>query len=188
VVAIEETLAALKRQPAWLFPAGECPSDVASPQEMPVKYTGERCAPDARACLDECHRGDGNACYALALFVQQLHSDEVGEEALFLRACRLGIVSGCTNRAAYIVRVEPASDARLRCAARTFEMTCDREDPWGCTMLGELLSQGKGLPRNLDRALRVLRKGCTFGDSDPACQQAKLLEQQILEKRPPPGI
>lgn len=103
--------------------------------------------------------------------------------ALFLRACRLGIASGCTNTAAYIVRVEQPAAPRLTCAVRTFELTCNRGDPWGCTMLGELLAEGHGVPRDLQRALRVLPRGCVLGEDDPACLRARQLQVLILAAR-----
>jgi hypothetical protein len=188
LTAIDATVAALQQHPPWLFPAGECPADVAAPRERGIAYLADRCAPDAQACLGDCQRGDGNACYALALLLEGLNVGQPEQAALFLRGCRFGIVSGCTNRAAYIVRVERPDRDRLGCAARTFRMTCERSDPWGCTMLGELLSEGHGVPQDLEEALRVLRRGCTDGGDGPSCKRAKELEHAILARQGRLGI
>jgi TPR repeat protein len=185
---MDATVAALQAQPRWLFPAGDCPADVASAREVPVNYGAEGCAQDARTCLAGCQQGDGNACYALALLIEAQRAIEPAQEALYLRACRLGVVSGCTNRAAYIVRIEPPDQLRLHCAVRTFRMACDRADPWGCTMLGELLAQGHGVPQDLDEALRVLPKGCSEGERDAACKRAKELEREIIARHGELGI
>jgi hypothetical protein len=139
-----------------LFPADDCPVDVAPERVELVKYLSEGCAPDIRTCMKACKGGDANACYAAALRTQELKKSPARSEALFLRACRLGIVSGCTNRAAGIL-LEPESPVRARCAARTFERMC----------------------RDVDRALRVLPTACLANEKDPACTAARELIEKI---------
>jgi hypothetical protein len=165
-------LTQLRDHPTWLFPAEECPADVMPRSEVTLRYPKGRCKPHLQSCLDDCASHDANACYALALAAQELKTDNAIAEALFLRACRLGMVSGCTNRAAGMVVLEPDNPRSTPCAVRTYEMTCASDDAWGCTMYGYHLMAGKGVPQDLDQAARVLPKGCRHGPEDAACRKA----------------
>ncbi len=170
-------------RPAWLFPYAACPADVFPAVERPVTYLGDACAPDLGGCLERCRSEEANACYAAALRLQELHAPADDSEALFLRACRLGVASGCTNRAAgMIVEVPDASD-RWQCANRTFEAMCEREDPWACTMWGGSLLRGRGTKRDVARAREILPKGCRLGEDDPACVSAR---EALREAEQPP--
>jgi hypothetical protein len=183
----EAGLQLLRRRPAWLFPAAECPADVAASREETTTYLSEACVPDLSTCLDRCRTGESNACYASALRVQELARDTVGSEALFLRACRLGTMSGCTNRAAGIVTHEPEYRGGDECATRTFRTMCDRQDPWACAMFGFHLKLGRGVEQDLDRALVVLRKTCSLDKDDPACHAALELIADIEASRANPA-
>jgi hypothetical protein len=103
--------------------------------------------------------------------LQKIRDNPVSE-ALFLRACTLGIVSGCTNRAAGMDRPDA-------CAIRTFQVGCDRDDPWACTMIGFHLIRGIGIAQDRERARQALAKSCRFGEDDPACEYAKRLLNEI---------
>jgi TPR repeat protein len=168
---------------AWLFPATECPADVAAASEAEVAYSVEQCAADLRACLSRCQARDARACYSAALRFQNLKVEETYSEALFLRACRLGVSSGCTNRAAGIMKLEPDRAGAADCAVRTFRAMCDRDDPWACTMFGLHLARGEGIAPDLDRALEVLKKSCRYGSDDPACSTAENLRKEIDEAK-----
>lgn len=100
-------------------------------------------------------------------------------EALFLRACKLGSDSGCTNRAAGILLLEPQRADRLTCSARTFEETCRRRDAWGCTMYGSALLYGHGVAANAEHARAVLPFACSLDEADEACLKARLLLEQL---------
>jgi hypothetical protein len=175
------TAKALERlgQPEWSVPAAECPVDVFPNVEEAVKYLGSECAPDLDACLTRCQGRDANACYAAALRIQELKAPEQYSEALFMRACRLGIVSGCTNRAAGIVHSQLENAEAWRCGNRTFEAMCERNDPWACTMWGSSLLQGRWVKRDISGALKVLPKGCLLSERDPACVRARELMDKI---------
>lgn len=80
----------------------------------------------------------------------------------------------------------PASRAASRtptCTTRTFELACERQDPWACVMLSRALIDGRGTARDLDRAAAVLSAACRYGDDDPACQTAKDTEELIRTER-----
>lgn len=176
-------LAYLRTHPAWLFPADACPADVMPPVEQKLSYDREGCAADLGRCINQCHNKDGNACYGLALTLQQRKSDPNADqqaEAVFLQACKNGISSGCTNRAAGMQHAE--GDRHLVCANRTYRATCDRHDPWGCTMLGAAIYFGEGLKRDLPAAKRELKKGCNRGADTPSCETAEDLLHRIEEE------
>jgi len=177
---LEQALVTLRHRPAWLFEPDRCPADVMPATEQGTKMLEDLCVNDLPACLDRCQARDPSGCYSAALRVQQLRSDVAASEALFLRACRLGSMSGCTNRAAGMTKNGDEGEAAVRCAVRTFQRTCQANDPWGCTMLGWHLIEGQGIERDLDRARRALNQACVpFGDEDPACVRAKELLEQV---------
>jgi hypothetical protein len=165
------------------FPADACPANVFPPVEREVRYLSERCAPKLQVCTRLCDQGDGNACYAAALRLQELGAADADSEPLFLRACRLGVASGCTNRAAGIMKLEAKRPGALECATQTFDAMCTRADPWACTMLAFNLARGLGAKRDLARALEVLPAGCRLGPDDVACQRALELKKAIEAAR-----
>lgn len=175
VAALDE----LRRHPKWLFTSDACPADVMPDSPERLYYFPAICQADLQACVARCKEGDANDCYTAALSLQALKSDDPIAEALFLRACRLGIDSGCTNRAAGMTYPGPPSQEDVDCAVRTFRKTCDRDDSWGCTMYGSHLGRGEGVPRNLDDAARMLRKACAIDAKGLACRYAKGLLKQI---------
>ncbi len=131
---VQDIIQQLKREPEWLFPVA-CPGDVMPMTETAVQHLAKDCALNPGTCLERCAAENGSACYGLALFLQE---QAIGEkevenyaEMLFGQACQLGIVSGCTNRAAGMLALETNDEAALTCIARTFEKTCAKEDPWG---------------------------------------------------------
>lgn len=173
--ATDAALGRLSRRPAWLFPFTQCPADAFPGTEVSLQYQGEACAADLAACIDRCESNDANACYAAALRVQELKAPPDYAEALFLKACRGGMASGCTNRAAGMLMPASPGAEPWPCVNRTFEAMCGRSDPWACTMWGASLLHGNGVPRDLDRARSILPKGCLLGEDDPACEAARKL-------------
>jgi hypothetical protein len=167
------------------FPDSACPANVFPPMEREVTYLSEHCQPELSQCLGPCEQGDANACYAAALKIQEMGGPEARSEALFLRSCSLGIPSGCTNRAAGIMKLEEHRPGALECATRTFEAMCQRADPWACTMFAFNLATGAGVARDLTRALEALPGGCRLGPDDSACKHALQLKKQIDEARSP---
>jgi hypothetical protein len=162
--------------PEWLPELGKCPADVMPAREIKPNYFKERCATTLEQCLGNCRAGDANECYAAALVLQEVRNGPVSE-ALFLRACALGIVSGCTNRAAGLDNSGPGDP----CSIRTFERACDRNDPWACTMIGFHLVRGIGVAKDSQRAKQVLAKSCQIRETDPACGYAQGLLREIGE-------
>ena len=156
-------------KPDWLPNLDTCPVDVMAAREIKPDYSIDRCATGLERCLDNCRTGDANDCYASALVLQKVRNNSVSE-ALFLKACALGMVSGCTNRAAGM-----EDSGRVACVIQTFQRGCDYNDPWACTMLGFHLLRGIGVAKDHERARQVLSKSCRFGETDQACSYARRL-------------
>ncbi len=167
--------------PAWLQPFDACPADVMTINAPSIAGYPDRCVPGLDACLARCEQHDAVACYAAAADIQPTRPKLA--EALFFRACTLGIASGCTNRAAAILVHERDAARTPTCTTRTFELACERQDPWACVMLSRALIDGRGTARDLDRAAAVLSAACRYGDDDPACQSAKDTEALIRAAR-----
>lgn len=144
-----------------------------------VKGDYSKCMAGDASCIATCKGGGAVACYGAALHQQTQKHLELSD-ALFLRACKLGAASGCTNRAASLLSLSPnPTPTTLRCASATFERSCAAHDPWGCTMFATMLMRGMGGVQDLNRARTVLDDSCLNGESDPACESAAALRLQI---------
>jgi TPR repeat protein len=172
-------LAMLAGQPDWLYPIAECPVDAFPTTQVRLAFPREACISNLLTCVQRCQEGEPSACYAAAQRTEDLKAEPEAAQALFLRACRLGIASGCTNRAAGLVFQKLDRADVWSCANRTFKAMCDRADPWACTMWGSSLARGRGTRQDLDQALRVLPKGCALGETDEACIYARRTIREI---------
>jgi len=177
----QSVLKALQEKPAWLFTGDVCPSEVMPEAETEVKFLAEGCAGNPDECLNKCRADDGNACYALALLVEEKHGSGKQETPpLYLRSCKLGVVSGCTNYAASKTNFDSMDAATTACVANSFEKTCGRNDAWGCNMYGQLLYLGLGRKQDTNKALETFQKACNVTDAeDAACVEARELEQLV---------
>lgn len=142
----------------------------------------EHCEQDVLACAKLCFdRRSGDACFETARVIQDnTPADQQTEtEAMFAQACATGSAGGCTNRGAGILqnqlpdKLRGNSDEAQRCTYRTFKLTCDESDPWGCTMLGMALHYGEGASKNEAAALAAYNKSCEIDSDFTACQYAK---------------
>ena len=133
-----------------------------------------------QSCLAECAQSDASACYWLAEALQEARVASQASEALFQRACQLGIVSGCTNRAAGLFNERRDELEAQACAARTYDKACQADDPWACTMQAMHLSRGLGVRQDRQQALKVLEKSCKYGPEDPACTYGQRLMSELL--------
>jgi TPR repeat protein len=144
---------------------------------------GNVCTPGRfSSCLSRCSEGEAGACYWLGYELQQGHAESSVSELLYQRSCRLGIASGCTNRAAGQLADHPNDAKAQACAAQTFAKTCSLDDPWGCTMYGFHLSRGIGVAQDRQLALKVLNKSCRYGTDDPACSSGMRLKDELQGK------
>jgi TPR repeat protein len=100
---------------------------------------------------------------------------------LFASACALGEAAGCTNRAAHLRNDMDEGDPLQRlsadqlasCHHRSFKIACDKNDAWGCAMLGQSHRYGEGVRRNMGAARRSYRKACDLAPDFAACGFAR---------------
>ncbi len=177
----EKVYKTLTEKPTWLFSEDFCPFDIFPKKIDESVYIADKCDKDATVCLENCKKNDGMACYTLAVMIQiKKTPNQDYSEALFLRACKLGVISGCTNRAARILNDKSDDEKAVECAVDTFEKTCENNDPWGCTMLGFAFYSGQGRPQDFEKALKILPKACNkYGEEDEACQTARQFIEEI---------
>ncbi len=180
--ALKRVALRVSKQAEWLATARLCPTEVI-PKRASEDFGENECRVALEACLSRCESGDGNSCYWLAYEAQQGGLGSETHSPLYQRSCSLGVISGCTNRAAEIRSSKPNDPDAQKCTAQTFRLACDLDDPWACTMFALQLSRGEGVARDDALALRVLQKSCVYGDDDPACRNAKELKAQLLRKQ-----
>jgi len=171
----------LSKADAWLLATDACPADVLT-AAVDSGYKKGFCDGQIKNCLNKCEAYEVSYCYNLAVTLQKPEYEQFERysEALFLRSCELGSISGCTNRAAGMQTA--LGDEALGCAIRTYKKSCEFDDPWSCTMYGYHLYLGKGVEKNLEQALKALSKSCKNGIKDPACSNAKEIEKRISEE------
>ncbi len=164
----------------WVKDAKLCPIQVMAQKAVTSHLNENECKPGKlTACLGNCSSGEPGACYWLGQALLQRKAKFDADEVLFQRACKLGVMSGCTNRAAGMLN-SAANDERTRsCAARTFTAVCALDDPWACTMQALHLSRGIGVKKDTDKALKSLEKSCKYGPDDPACIYAAHIRNDI---------
>lgn len=170
---------------AWMSMA-VCPFDLMPEKSRRPNASVDSCTSNPESCLEKCDAKDADACYFLANLIQEHDKIENDvAEVLYQRSCELGIVSGCTNRAANIFeRNEKEGNV---CAARTFEKTCSQDDPWGCAMFGFVLGEGIGREKSVPSALSALKKACdvSIDKNGGACKRANEVRELIERSQKP---
>lgn len=175
--------AAVEQKADWVKEAQQCPAALL-PKRVSTDYLmGDTCKLNLGLCFMKCESGNASACYWLGYDVQQAGGNADTANILFQRACKLGVVSGCTNRATVMSAGAPQDAAVQECAVRTYKKTCAHNEPWGCTLYALHLSRGIGVKADPDLALRMLARSCLYGKDDPACSNAMALKQEILRKK-----
>lgn len=174
---LDEIKMAIDADQSFKLLSEKCPIELYKENTYSYSNHVDYCRSNSISCLKRCNEGQSNYCSSLANHMQNIGVNEVYSEALFSKSCQLGDVNACTNRASGLIKFN--GDTSLNCAIETFELTCSKGDAWGCTMYGVFLAQGKGVERDLEKALEVLKVGCKNGIHDPACQNAKNISDQI---------
>ncbi len=168
---------------AWVSEADMCPSEIMPKSEALYRVPRIRCSKgEFNSCLSKCEDAEAGACYGLAQSLLQEGASRPAAEVLYQQACKLGIASGCTNRAAGMLKQRQDDPRTQACAAETFAKACSLDDPWACTMYALHLSRGLGVKRDPDLALKVLGKSCKNGPQDDACKAGMNLQKQLLEE------
>ncbi len=166
-----------------------CPAKLMRPGATAVTIEPRHCtAGKLQACLVKCLDGHANSCYWLANVLQHSGEGDAGDavaEPLFQRSCKLGVMSGCTNRTAGMLYASSAEPVQ-QCAAESFAKICDNDDPWACTMYAQMLVKGEGVARNDTLALKVMDKSCKFGPEDDACKGSVRIRKMIAARQRAP--
>ena len=174
----------LKEKPDWLYASDSCPASVMTEVGNKPNFYKEGCSANPQKCLNDCKNGDPTSCYALALLIEEyVEPYSESPQPLYLRSCKLGITSGCTNRAANIAELKPNDLVAQKCATDTFEKTCSQNDPWGCTMFGLALSRGDGRTKDVPAAVKALEKACEVSVDKNGSACKKSIELRELIKR-----
>ncbi len=173
----------VKRNQQWQAQQDKCPAELAPAKRVKFGRKESRMDTDAATNLNTHYQNcinenKGYACYNLALGLQTLKFDDEAE-VMFQQACRLGVASGCTNRAAGMLSARPQNKRVMRCATKSFAKSCDWKDPWGCTMYAGQLVAGEGVKKDNRKALSVMKNSCLSGQDDPACQAAQRIKQYV---------
>lgn len=169
---------------SWREEAGRCPAAFLPAKKNVSVGSGDTC-PAGRLdqCLRKCTAGSASDCYWLGHALQEREQQNAAIEALFQRSCKLGIVSGCTNRAASEFPGLPEQEA-ASCQAKTFQLGCRQDDAWACAMYARSLEGGLGIPRHIGLSLDMIAKTCRL-DNDDACESSLKLRKFILSEKKP---
>lgn len=137
--------------------------DMPAQLHVDPRWTAEndQCRDHPETCVAQCENGDGDACYAIGVGLQD-REQEAEAGSMYALACRAGSAIGCTNYGAGLLQAATDAEAPTAvCAARIFERTCTAgERVWGCGMWGMVLSVGDGVERDPALALEVLERAC----------------------------
>jgi hypothetical protein len=111
--------------------------------------------------------------------------DEAVVSALFVRACRLGNASACTNAAAGRAKALEALDpCSIRPVRRVWDLGAD---PWACTMSAAEMVKNIRTAEDEAKVRNLVDAGCRFGPADPACEAATRLLDKLDQRRPSPA-
>jgi len=156
-----------------------CPTELVQSRDIEFYNRTSECEKNESRCLKLCLRGSSDHCFGLANhFNITDENSEAYSRPLYAKSCQLGLASSCTNVAAGIKNSEGLEEAE--CYTKTFEKTCELNDPWGCTMFAISLIYAEGVEKDLDKALSVMRDSCRFGETDRACSTAIDLTSEII--------
>jgi hypothetical protein len=165
-----------------------CAADELGPLDRRKLYRD--CHETEDECRAACDRDDVEACFGLAIVMQErekaLPEREAGahtapSNTLYRKACLLGAPNACTNHAAHLWRFSPSPDD-LACASRIFEATCEDDDPFGCGMVARILVENatSADDEDVDRGRALLERSCAQLGNFPCHILALYFEQGRL--------
>ena len=112
-----------------------------------------------------CDKGDTDSCLRLGAD-HEVSKDPADAAAYYQAACNLGAGQGCGQLAA--LHQEGALDGfkAFATAASLHSRACDLG--WGksCAAAGHIVSEGRGVARDLDAGRKLFAEGCDAGDQD----------------------
>jgi len=169
--------------------AAQCPADYYNGKNVEYSSADDTCTTNPKKCLQKCLNGDANKCFGLGYAIQQLSEDSNEmTERLYAKSCQLGLPLACTNRSAGILANGLNLDDAEVCIARTFKMTCEVNDQWGCQMYALVVWNGVGVEKDAKFAKELVKKTCALDPEHTPCDYAKSILAEInnAEKVPDP--
>ncbi|NOX94516.1 MAG: hypothetical protein GXP04_05295 [Alphaproteobacteria bacterium] len=178
---LQDVLAKIDEENTLLVRLDKCPADYyQSTRKISHEYfeNADRCLKSPDRCLKKCLAKSADHCQDLGLALQQQKNiAEHYADQLFAASCAMGNPSGCTNRTSRMSLATPDRKENAQCIMRSYNTSCQADDPWGCTMYGaEIHRQGTGQQKEMDAAFN---KACDLDVDFEACTHAKTLRSFI---------
>lgn len=201
---LRKVLSKMPDEPALaeFFPA--CPADYFGKSATLFDALGDRegtsediCSKQPTLCLTECIQGkNSDTCFSLARVIQDSGEPQgpINTERLFAFSCAAGKPAACTNRGGGMRNGRYDGDPSLAwpqeklngCLKRTFQLSCGKDDAWGCAMYGQSLFLGEGGSDDWPAAKAAFEKACIMDPDFASCEFATsyLNEIKALEAMP----
>ena len=154
-----------------------CPADQL--HDLDTHWARRDCAVDAATCRTACETDhDPGACMSLGIALEKSPVTAKDATSSYLRACELGLASGCTNYAAFLWK-HNRKNAAAACAAAMFDKTCAVGDPFACGMVGRMIVDDATGPADLARGQARLEQACDKTGGFPCRVLALELEGKL---------
>jgi TPR repeat protein len=90
-------------------------------------------------------------------------ADLVQARTYYTRACDGGVLRGCSNLGAIVLRGDATSPANPTAAADLFRRACEGRTGVACANLAALYDAGSGVARDTQRARELRQQACQAG-------------------------
>jgi TPR repeat protein len=124
-----------------------------------------------------CAESYGEACGALAFWLDKNGGHQAEITATYEKACELEVAGACSRAASRISNADPSSAKPLQLAERGCRL-----DTKECGMLAELHRLGRGTQRDQDKATEIYRTACEAGDQGWCASYGKRLHEGVGTK------
>lgn len=178
LVACNERAPAPPAQGSASGSALSCIADRVDPHDR-VWVRRTNCAGPDETCTRDCEANDASACMSIAVALEPDPAQRDNANALFIRACELGLIAGCTNYAGFLWSSN-RGNAASACAQALFAKTCAVKDPFGCGMLGRMLIDDAKTPIEIAAGREKLEAACDELNGFPCRVLALQLESDKL--------
>lgn len=123
---------------------------------------------ELKTCTKACSLGSGQGCYEAGAM---LYEDGEKKKALplFDKACTLGHADSCTNLGVMLVTGEGGVTKNFDRGNKLLAKGCEANDAIACSQYGNSFVTGRGVPKDIPRAIELHKKACKLG-SRAACK------------------
>jgi uncharacterized protein len=143
---------------------------------LPESARAEAAAQEAQKLQKECDAKDWQSCVVLGyhyLNGEGVPKDPVKGGALQQRACDAGYGGGCVSVA--FLWEDGALGNDLAKVVRLRNRGCDLKDGGGCHHLGKMYLEGRGVPENVARGVKLIERACDELEEGDACIELQLM-------------